>query len=95
MAILHSYGKCPRRERPAIHTGSISRSIPPKKQFVDSIDLVIGNATENIGQPSLRMSSTGVVTLSAISLISAIEQQAKSLKSRASAFAVAGQFRSI
>jgi hypothetical protein len=37
----------------------------------------------------------GVVTLSAISLISAIEQQAKSLKSHASAFAAIGQFRSI
>jgi hypothetical protein len=37
----------------------------------------------------------GDVTLSAISLISAIEQQAKSLKSYASAFAVVGEFRSI
>jgi hypothetical protein len=36
----------------------------------------------------------GVVTLSAISPISAIEQQAKWLKSHASAFAVIGQFRS-
>jgi hypothetical protein len=37
----------------------------------------------------------GVVTLSAISLISAIEQQAKSLKSLASALAVVGNLRSI
>jgi multidrug resistance efflux pump len=37
----------------------------------------------------------GVVTLSAISLISAIDQQAKSLKSLASAFAVVGNLRSI
>jgi hypothetical protein len=35
----------------------------------------------------------GVVTLSAISLISAIELQVKSLKLHASAFAVIGQFR--
>jgi hypothetical protein len=39
--------------------------------------------------------SAGVVTLSAISLISAIEQQAKSLKFHASAFAVIGESRSI
>jgi hypothetical protein len=39
--------------------------------------------------------SAGVVTLSAISLISAIEQQAKSLKFHASAFADIGEFRSI
>jgi hypothetical protein len=37
----------------------------------------------------------GVVTLGENSLISAIEQQAKSLKSHASAFAVIGEFRSI
>jgi hypothetical protein len=37
----------------------------------------------------------GIVTLSAISLISAIEQQAKWLKFHASTFAVIGQFRSI
>jgi hypothetical protein len=37
----------------------------------------------------------GVVTLGENSLISAIEQQAKSLKSLASAFAVIGEFRSI
>lgn len=37
----------------------------------------------------------GVVTLSAISLILAIDQQAKWLKSRASVFAVIGKFRSI
>jgi hypothetical protein len=37
----------------------------------------------------------GVVTLSAISLISAIEQQVKPLKSHASAFAAIGEFRSI
>jgi hypothetical protein len=37
----------------------------------------------------------GVVTLSAISLIVAIEQQAMSLKSHASAFAVVGNLRSI
>jgi hypothetical protein len=37
----------------------------------------------------------GVVTSSAINLISAIEQQAKSLRSHASAFAVIGEFRSI
>jgi hypothetical protein len=37
----------------------------------------------------------GVVTLSETSLIFAIEQQAKSLKSHASAFAVVGEFRSI
>ena len=37
----------------------------------------------------------GVVTLSAISLILAIDQQAKSLKSRTSVFAVIGKFRSI
>jgi hypothetical protein len=41
------------------------------------------------------ISLTGVVTLSAISRISAIEQQARSLKSHASAFAVVGKFRSI
>jgi hypothetical protein len=40
-------------------------------------------------------SNNGVVTLSEISLISAIEQQAKSLKSHTSAFAVIGEFRSI
>jgi hypothetical protein len=37
----------------------------------------------------------GVVTLSAISLISAIEPQVKSLKSHALAFAIIDQFRSI
>jgi hypothetical protein len=37
----------------------------------------------------------GVVTLSETSLILAIEQQAKWLKSHASAFAVIGQFCSI
>jgi hypothetical protein len=37
----------------------------------------------------------GVVTFSAISLISAIEQQVKSLKPHAAAFAIIGQFRSI
>jgi hypothetical protein len=41
------------------------------------------------------MPAEGVVTLSAISLISAIEQQAKSLKPHASAFAVVGNLRSI
>jgi hypothetical protein len=41
------------------------------------------------------MPAEGVVTLSAISLISAVEQQAKSLKSHDSVFAVVGQFRSI
>jgi hypothetical protein len=35
----------------------------------------------------------GLVTLRAISLISAIKQQAKSLKPHASAFAVIGEFR--
>jgi hypothetical protein len=39
--------------------------------------------------------SDGVVTLRAINLISAIKQQAKSLKPHASAFAVIGEFRSI
>jgi hypothetical protein len=39
--------------------------------------------------------SSGVVTLSAISQIQAIEQQAKWLKSHASAFAAVGEFRSI
>jgi hypothetical protein len=38
---------------------------------------------------------SGVVTLSAISLISAIKQQAKWLKYHASAFAVISQFRSV
>jgi hypothetical protein len=37
----------------------------------------------------------GVVTLSAISLISAIEQQAKSLKSHVSTLTFIGEFRSI
>jgi hypothetical protein len=37
----------------------------------------------------------GVVTLGEIRLILTIEQQAKSLKSHASAFAVIGEFRSI
>jgi hypothetical protein len=37
----------------------------------------------------------GVVTLSATTLISAIKQQAKSLKSHTSAFAVIGESRSI
>jgi hypothetical protein len=35
----------------------------------------------------------GVVTLSAISLISAIEQQAKSLKSHATTLTVIGEYR--
>jgi hypothetical protein len=39
--------------------------------------------------------SDGVVTLRAINQISAIKQQAKSLKPHASAFAVIGEFRSI
>jgi hypothetical protein len=29
--------------------------MPPGQQLVDPIDLVVGNATENIGQPSLRI----------------------------------------
>jgi hypothetical protein len=37
----------------------------------------------------------GVVTLSAISLISAIELQAKSLKFHASAFAVVGKYETV
>ena len=47
---------------------------------------------------AMRMSQIyreGVVTLSAISLISAMDQQAKSLISHASAFAIVGIFRSI
>jgi hypothetical protein len=42
-----------------------------------------------------RMHSDGAVTLSAIILISAIDKQAKWLKSHTSAFAAVGEFRSI
>jgi hypothetical protein len=43
----------------------------------------------------VRVAACGIVTLSAISPISAIEQQAKWLKVHASVFAVIGEFRSI
>jgi site-specific recombinase XerC len=48
-----------------------------------------------LGQALAVNPAAGVVTLSAISLISAIDQQAKSLKSLASAFAVVGNLCSI
>ena len=34
---------------------SISLSTPPGQQLVDSVDLVVGDAAENIGKPCLRI----------------------------------------
>jgi putative DNA primase/helicase len=55
-----------------------------KGTFIDTIRAAMGDYAWK-----------GVVTSSEISLISAIEQQAKALKFHASAFAVIGEFRSI
>jgi hypothetical protein len=57
-------------------------------------EFILGKADPGLREPEIAF-NFDVVTLSAISLISAIEQQAKSLKSHASACAVIGEFRSI
>jgi hypothetical protein len=69
-----------------------------KQDCTDSaIRSLISNLAPSIAPPVNTQLRTrdGVVTLSETSPISAIEQQAKWLKSHASAFTVIGEFRSI
>jgi hypothetical protein len=69
--------------------------IQPIQVHLGRTDTMSGSTGRSATKCSMPSGSEGVVTLSAISLISVIEQQAKSLKSHASAFAVIGKFHSI